>query len=74
MRLSIFAAGWGRAAMIRSKGMPGFLSELKQQRFAGLEATAGELGSSFEAKVEVCQLLKENGLRLMYSSRRISNP
>ena len=68
MRLSIFAAGWGRTALIRAKGMPTFLSELKQKNFAGLEATAGELGPSLESKVEVCRLLKERGLRLIYSA------
>ena len=68
MRLSVFAAGWGRTSLIRARGLPAFLSELQQRKFAGLEATAGELGASFEDKVTTCQLLSECGLRLIYSA------
>ena len=68
MRLSVFAAGWGRASLIRAKGLPAFLTELSQRKFAGLEATAGELGHSFEEKLETCRLLNERGLRPIYSA------
>ena len=56
MRLSVFAAGWGRASLIRAKGLPAFLTELSQRKFAGLEATAGGWAIA-EEKLETCRLL-----------------
>ena len=68
MQLSIFVAIWGRTAMIRSRGIASFLDELSARGFAGVEATAEELGASLKERVEYCRLLQARGLRLIYAA------
>ncbi|EOD17914.1 hypothetical protein EMIHUDRAFT_195881 [Emiliania huxleyi CCMP1516] len=68
MQLSIFVATWGRTAMIRSRGIASFLDELSARGFAGVEATAEELGASLKERVEYCRLLQARGLRLIYAA------
>ena len=64
MQLSIFVATWGRTAMIRSRGIASFLDELSARGFAGVEATAEELGASLKERVEYCLLLQARGQNL----------
>ena len=68
MRLSLFAAGWGRTAFIKARGLPAVLDMLKEHKFDGFEATAEELGATFQDKLDACKFLKERGMRLIYSA------
>mmetsp|Transcript_17370 Transcript_17370/g.55350 ORF Transcript_17370/g.55350 Transcript_17370/m.55350 type:complete len:333 (+) Transcript_17370:1245-2243(+) len=68
MRLSLFAATWGRTSIIRARGLGAHLTELRERGFAGLEMTAPELGAQWPDQLAAVRTLHAHGLRLIYSA------